>query len=225
MAKKVLFITGTDTDTGKTLIATGLLEAANSQGKKTAAIKPVAAGCNDTGEGPQNEDALMLQAAANTELSYQQVNPVALDEPMAPHIAAKEQGKRLSADRLTGFCRGITLLPVDLVVIEGAGGWRVPINNRESMAEIPKQLNAEVVLVVGLKLGCINHALLTAQAIRSDGLKIAGWVANTMNEDMLRLDENIDTLKQLINEPCLGVIPKLSDKSPQHVATFLTVPD
>ncbi len=225
MAKKVLFITGTDTDIGKTLIATGLLEAANSQGKKTAAIKPVAAGCSDTGEGPQNEDALMLQAAASTELSYQQVNPVALDEPMAPHIAAKEQGKRLSADRLTGFCRGITLLPVDLVVIEGAGGWRVPINNRESMAEIPKQLNAEVVLVVGLKLGCINHALLTAQAIRSDGLKIAGWVANTMNEDMLRLDENIDTLKQLINEPCLGVIPKLSDKSPQQVATFLTVPD
>lgn len=225
MAKKVLFITGTDTDIGKTLIATGLLEAANSQGKKTAAIKPVAAGCSDTGEGPQNEDALMLQAAASTELSYQQVNPVALDEPMAPHIAAKEQGKQLSADRLTGFCRGITMLPVDLVVIEGAGGWRVPINNRESMAEIPKQLNAEVVLVVGLKLGCINHALLTAQAIRSDGLKIAGWVANTMDEDMLRLDENIDTLKQLINEPCLGVIPKLSDKSPQHVATFLTVPD
>ena len=225
MAKKVLFVTGTDTDIGKTLIATGLLEAANKQGKRTAAIKPVAAGCSDTGEGPQNEDALMLQAAASTELSYQQVNPVALDEPMAPHIAAKEQGKQLSANRLTGFCRGITLLPVDLVVIEGAGGWRVPLNNRESMAEIPKQLNAEVVLVVGLKLGCINHALLTAQAIRSDGLKIAGWVANTMDEDMLRLDENIDTLKQLIDEPCLGVIPRLAEKSPQQVATFLTVPD
>jgi dethiobiotin synthetase len=225
MAKKVLFITGTDTDIGKTLIATGLLQAANKQGKRTAAIKPVAAGCSDTGEGPQNEDALMLQAAASTELSYQQVNPVALDEPMAPHIAAKEQGKQLSANRLTGFCRGITLLPVDLVVIEGAGGWRVPLNNRESMAEIPKQLNAEVVLVVGLKLGCINHALLTAQAIRSDGLKIAGWVANTIDEDMLRLDENIDTLKQLIDEPCLGVIPRLAEKSPQQVATFLTVPD
>jgi len=225
MAKKVLFITGTDTDIGKTLIATGLLEAANKQGKRTAAIKPVAAGCSDTGEGPQNEDALMLQAAASTELSYQQVNPVALDEPMAPHIAAKEQGKQLSANRLTGFCRGITLLPVDLVVIEGAGGWRVPLNNRESMAEIPKQLNAEVVLVVGLKLGCINHALLTAQAIRSDGLKIAGWVANTIDEDMLRLDENIDTLKQLIDEPCLGVIPRLAEKLPQQVATFLTVPD
>jgi dethiobiotin synthetase len=225
MAKKVLFITGTDTDIGKTLIATGLLEAANKQGKRTAAIKPVAAGCSDTGEGPQNEDALMLQAAASTELCYQQVNPVALDEPMAPHIAAKEQGKQLSANRLTGFCRGITLLPVDLVVIEGAGGWRVPLNNRESMAEIPKQLNAEVVLVVGLKLGCINHALLTAQAIRSDGLKIAGWVANTIDEDMLRLDENIDTLKQLIDEPCLGVIPRLAEKSPQQVATFLTVPD
>ena len=131
----------------------------------------------------------------------------------------------MSANRLTGFCRGVTLLPVDLIVIEGAGGWRVPLNNRESMADIPKQLNAEVVLVVGLKLGCINHALLTAQAIRSDGLKIAGWVANTVDEDMLRLDENIDTLKQLINEPCLGVLPRLLDKSPQQIATFLTVPD
>ena len=225
MAKRIFFITGTDTDVGKTEVAAGLLEAANQKGLRTGAIKPVAAGCEDHGDGPQNDDAIKLQSLANVELSYQQVNPVALDLPMAPHIAAQEQGKALSANRLTGFCRGVSMLPMDLLVIEGAGGWRVPINKRETMAEIPKQLNAEVILVVGIRLGCINHALLTAQAIRLDGVQIAGWVANILDTEMLRIDENIDTLKQLINEPCLGVIPKLSDKSPQQVATFLTVPD
>jgi len=225
MAKKVLFVTGTDTDVGKTVIAAGLLEAANQKGLRTAAIKPVAAGCEDRGEGPQNDDALLLQATASLKLSYQQVNPVALDLPMAPHIAAQEQGKMLTANRLSGFCRGISILPADFLIIEGAGGWRVPINKRETMAEIPKQLNAEVVLVVGVRLGCINHALLTAQAIRADGLKIAGWVANIVDPEMLRVDENIDTLKQMLFEPCLGVIPRLSDVSPQQVASHLTIPD
>ena len=225
MAKKVFFITGTDTDIGKTEVAAGLLVAANKKGLRTAAIKPVAAGCQNNGDGPQNDDALKLQSLASVELSYQQVNPVALDEPMAPHIAAQEQGKSLTADRLTGFCRGVTMLPMDFLVIEGAGGWRVPINKRETMADIPKQLNAEVILVVGIRLGCINHALLTAQAIRLDGLKIAGWVANILDTEMLRIDENIDTLKQMLIEPCLGVIPRLTDISPQQVAAHLTIPD
>ncbi|MDG1693759.1 MAG: dethiobiotin synthase [Porticoccaceae bacterium] len=225
MAKKVFFITGTDTDIGKTEVATGLLEAANQKGLRTAAIKPVAAGCEDHGDGPQNDDALKLQSHASVDLSYQQVNPVALDEPMAPHIAAQEQGRSLTADRLTGFCRGVTMLPMDFLVIEGAGGWRVPINKRETMADIPKQLNAEVILVVGIRLGCINHALLTAQAIRLDGLKIAGWVANILDTEMLRIDENIDTLKQMLIEPCLGVVPRLTNISPQQVAAHLTIPD
>ena len=225
MAKKIFFVTGTDTDVGKTVIAAGLLQAANQQGLRTAACKPVAAGCEDQGAGPQNEDALQLQSTASYSLSYQQVNPVALDLPMAPHIAAQEQGKLLSASRLSGFCRGIMLLPIDMLVIEGAGGWRVPLNNRETMAEIPKQLNAEVILVVGIRLGCINHALLTAQAIRSDGLKIAGWVANTLDANMLRLQENIDTLKKMFPEPCLGTIPRLSDISPQQVCNYLTLPN
>lgn len=225
MAKKVFFITGTDTDIGKTEVAAGLIVAANQKGLRTAAIKPVAAGCQNNGDGPQNDDALKLQSLASVDLSYQQVNPVALDEPMAPHIAAQEQGRSLTADRLTGFCRGVTMLPMDFLVIEGAGGWRVPINKRETMADIPKQLNAEVILVVGIRLGCINHALLTAQAIRLDGLKIAGWVANILDTEMLRIDENIDTLKQMLIEPCLGVIPRLSDISPQQVAAHLTIPD
>ena len=210
---------------GKTEVAAGLLEAANQKGLRTGAIKPVAAGCEDRGDGPQNDDAIKLQALANVELSYQQVNPVALDLPMAPHIAAQEQGKVLSANRLIGFCRGVSMLPMDFLVIEGAGGWRVPINKRETMADIPKQLNAEVILVVGIRLGCINHALLTAQAIRLDGLKIAGWVANILDTEMLRIDENIDTLKHMLIEPCLGVVPRLSDITPQQVAAHLTIPE
>ncbi len=225
MAKRTFFITGTDTDVGKTEVAAGLIEAANQKGLRTGAIKPVAAGCEDHGDGPQNDDAIKLQSLANVELSYQQVNPVALDLPMAPHIAAQEQGKALSANRLTGFCRGVSMLPMDFLVIEGAGGWRVPINKRETMADIPKQLNAEVILVVGIRLGCINHALLTAQAIRLDGLKIAGWVANILDTEMLRIEENIDTLKQMLIEPCLGVVPRLSDVSPQQVAAHLTIPE
>jgi dethiobiotin synthetase len=225
MAKKVFFITGTDTDVGKTEVAAGLLEAANQKGLRTGAIKPVAAGCEDRGGGPQNDDAIKLQALANVELSYQQVNPVALDLPMAPHIAAQEQSKVLSANRLTGFCRGVSMLPMDFLVIEGAGGWRVPINKRETMADIPKQLNAEVILVVGIRLGCINHALLTAQAIRLDGLKIAGWVANILDTEMLRIDENIDTLKHMLIEPCLGVVPRLSEVTPQQIAAHLTIPE
>lgn len=210
---------------GKTEVAAGLLEAANQKGLRTGAIKPVAAGCEDRGDGPQNDDAIKLQALANVALSYQQVNPVALDLPMAPHIAAQEQGKVLSANRLTGFCRGVTMLPMDFLVIEGAGGWRVPINKHETMADIPKQLNAEVILVVGIRLGCINHALLTAQAIRQDGLKIAGWVANILDTEMLRIDENIDTLKHMLIEPCLGVVPRLSEVTPQQVAAHLTIPE
>ena len=225
MAKKVFFITGTDTDVGKTEVAAGLLEVANQKGLRTGAIKPVAAGCEDRGDGPQNDDAIKLQALANVDLSYQQVNPVALDLPMAPHIAAQEQGKVLSANRLTGFCRGVSMLPMDFLVIEGAGGWRVPINKRETMADIPKQLNAEVILVVGIRLGCINHALLTAQAIRLDGLKIAGWVANILDTEMLRIDENIDTLKHMLIEPCLGVVPRLSEVTPQQIAAHLTIPE
>ena len=225
MAKRTLFITGTDSDVGKTVIATGLIEVANQAALSTAAIKPVAAGCEPTESGMQNADALQLQAACSYPLTYQQVNPVALEAAIAPHIAAEEEGKKLSASRLCGFCRGLTLLPIDVLVIEGAGGWRVPLNNRETLADIPKQLNSEVILVVGLRLGCINHALLSADAIRNDGLRLAGWIGNVLHPDMARLDENIDTLKKLIPEPCLGVVPRLEDVSPEQVAPYVSLPN
>jgi|TARA_B110000259_G_scaffold618_2_gene855 dethiobiotin synthetase len=224
MAKQWLFITGTDTDVGKTVVACGLLAAANQQGLRTAAIKPVAAGCEVTEQGMTNSDALQLQAAASHKLSYQQINPIALVPAIAPHIAAAEAGVRMSASRLVGYCRGVSLMPVDLVVIEGAGGWRVPINSRETLADVARELECSVVVVVGMRLGCLNHALLTMEAIRRDGLQIAGWVANILDTDMPRLQENIDTLKQCINEPCLGTVPRLDDLSPEQVAKFLTVP-
>ena len=224
MATRHFFITGTDTDVGKTVVTAGLIETANQAALSTAAIKPVAAGCESTESGLQNTDALQLQAAASHPLTYQQVNPVALEAAIAPHIAATEEGKQLSASRLSGFCRGLTLLPVDMLFIEGAGGWRVPLNNRETLADIPKQLNSEVILVVGLRLGCINHALLTAEAIRRDGLSLAGWVGNVLHADMPRLDENIDTLKRLIPEPCLGILPRLSDTAPNQVAAYVSLP-
>ena len=224
MATRHFFVTGTDTDVGKTVVTAGLIEAANQAALSTAAIKPVAAGCESTESGLQNTDALQLQAAASHPLTYQQVNPVALEAAIAPHIAATEEGKQLSASRLSGFCRGLTLLPVDMLFIEGAGGWRVPLNNRETLADIPKQLNSEVILVVGLRLGCINHALLTAEAIRRDGLSLAGWVGNILHADMPRLDENIDTLKRLIPEPCLGIVPRLSDTAPNQVAAYVSLP-
>jgi len=225
MAKRTFFITGTDTDVGKTVVATGLIETANQAALSTAAIKPVAAGCELTESGMQNTDALLLQAAASYSLSYQQVNPITLKLAVAPHIAAAQEGKTLSASRLSGFCRGLTLLPIDILFIEGAGGWRVPLNNRETLADIPKQLNSEVILIVGLTLGCINHALLTAQAIRDDGLRLAGWVGNILYPDMPCLDENIDTLKRLIPESCLGVVPWLGDMSPKQVASYVSLPN
>ncbi len=224
MAKQWLFITGTDTDVGKTVVACGFLAAANQQGLRTAAIKPVAAGCELTEQGMTNSDALQLQAAASHQLSYQQINPIALEPAIAPHIAAAEAGVRLSASRLVGYCRGVSLMPVDLVLIEGAGGWRVPINSRETLADVARELNCAVIVVVAMRLGCLNHALLTMEAIRRDGLQIAGWVANILDEHMPRLEQNIDTLKQCINEPCLGTVPRLDDLSPQRVAEFLSVP-
>lgn len=224
MANKWLFISGTDTDVGKTAIATGLLWVANNTGLKTAAIKPVAAGCEDSGAGLQNDDALQLQAIASHQLPYQQVNPVALEAAIAPHIAAQEAGKTLSASRLVGFCRGVALLPVDMALIEGAGGWRVPLNDRETLADVARELSCPVIIVVGMRLGCLNHALLTAEAIRRDGLQIAGWVANVIDADMPRLDENIATLKRLFNEPCLGVVPRLTNLTPEQVGGYLSLP-
>ncbi|MEX1666829.1 dethiobiotin synthase [Zhongshania arctica] len=204
------FISGTDTDVGKTLVACGLLRAAALRGLRTFAIKPVAAGAELTDNGLRNEDALMLMAAMTEVLPYQQVNPVLLEPAIAPHIAAEQAGKRITVSQLAGICRGVMMQSADLVLIEGAGGWRVPLNRHELLSGLASELQTPVILVVGMRLGCINHALLTAEAIRADGLRLAGWVANQIDPGMSCFEENLATLKAMLDAPCIGVVPYLA---------------
>ncbi len=222
--KKALFVTGTDTDAGKTVVSCGLLARARLDGLTTAAVKPIASGCEQTDEGLRNSDALALQAVMTLELPYEQVNPVALEPAIAPHIAMQEAGRRVTADRLAGFCRGVMMRGADFTLIEGAGGWRVPLSSREMYSSVPKLLNTPVVLVVGMKLGCINHAILTVESILRDGMKLVGWVANRAEAEMSCYDENLATLKDLLPAPCLGEVPHLENPSPEQVAEYLTLP-
>ena len=214
------FVTGTDTEVGKTAVACALLEAANQCGLKTAAIKPVAAGCDDQG---RNDDALQLQQAMSVAMPYEQVNPVALQAAIAPHIAAAREGRTLQVSRLAGLCRGVMLGGADMVLIEGAGGWRVPLGPRETLADLAKELRVGVILVVGMRLGCINHALLTAEAIARDGLHLAGWVANQPGERMKSHEENLDTLLRLMPAPLLGEVPVLAPFSATRAAEYLDI--
>ncbi len=220
MPKKQFFIAGTDTNVGKTLIAAGLLLVAKQQGLRTLALKPVAAGCEKTDAGLRNDDALLLQTVMTESLIYDQINPIALHAAIAPHIAAAQEKRVLSADRIAGFCRG-SLPQADFALVEGAGGWRVPLNPRETMADLARILQLPVILVVGVRLGCINHALLTVEAIRNDGLPLAGWVANCVDADMPVLQENIDSLAARIPAPCLGVVPWLVSPTPEQVAAAI----
>jgi dethiobiotin synthetase len=218
---KTYFVTGTDTDAGKTVVACGLLKSFANEGLTTAAVKPVAAGCDSTAEGLRNGDALALMSVVTQTLPYGQVNPIALAPAIAPHIAASQVNKRLSLARLAGFCRGVSMAKVDRVLIEGAGGWRVPLNERETLADLPKELNIPVILVVGMKLGCINHAILTIEAIRNDGCELAGWVANVVDKDMAELAANFASLQSYIPAPCLGLVPFIADITPADVAAHL----
>lgn len=215
------FITGTDTDVGKTFVSVALLGAAKARGLSTVAVKPVAAGCEKTAEGLRNEDALLLQQAMSLSLPYEQINPVALAPAIAPHIAAEQAGKRLQVSRLAGFCRGVLMHKADFAVIEGAGGWRVPLNHRETLADLAIELQLPVILVVGMKLGCISHSLLTAEAIARDGLKLAGWVANNPGESMACYEENLKSLKALLPAPCIGEVPFLPQASTEAAAAYL----
>lgn len=205
--KKSFFVAGTNTDVGKTYVAHLLLKAAQKKGLSTLGLKPVAAGgLIDVDGEMRNEDAVSLMAASTKQLSYAQVNPVCLEAAIAPHIAAAEEGKRLRASDLTAKVRGALMSPAEFNLIEGAGGWRVPLNEREYLSELPKQLDLPVILVVGMSLGCLSHAYLTVEAIRRDGLQLAGWVANTIGERMDRYDENLDWMRHTIPAPCLGVL-------------------
>lgn len=217
---QAFFITGTDTDAGKTSIGAGLLCAAKQQGCSTLAMKPVASGCELTEQGLRNSDALALIAQSTVPLPYTQINPYAFAPAIAPHIAAQEAGVELSVADLYRAAQIILQEQADFTLIEGAGGWRVPISATEFLSDFAIALQLPVILVVGVKLGCINHALLSAQAILNDGLELAGWVANVVDPNCARLAENLATLQQLMPAPCLAEVPHLSTPSAEYVAGY-----
>lgn len=221
MVKQRFFITGTDTEVGKTFVTVSLLKALAEQGLQTLALKPVAAGCEEQDGEWVNEDALQLMAAMTLELPYPQVNPVALQEAIAPHLAAQHENRRLSVDLLAGRIRGALMQKADVALVEGAGGWLVPLNDRETLADLVRELQMPVILVVGVRLGCLNHAMLTAQAVLNAGLPLAGWVANCVDPEASCIEENIATLKQRMPAPCLGTVPWLDSRSDQNGSRFL----
>ncbi|MGB4247826.1 MAG: dethiobiotin synthase [Pseudohongiellaceae bacterium] len=208
---RTFFVTGTDTGVGKTLVSAAILCAAQRHGLTTVGLKPVAAGCEETPAGLRNDDALLLQKYTSLPLLYEQINPVSLRLAVAPHIAAEQEGKRLDLSRLEGICRASMMQRAGLTVIEGAGGWRVPLNARHFLSDLALALKVPVILVVGIRLGCINHALLTAQTIHGDGVPLAGWVANVLEPEMAFVDENIAAIESRIGAPCLARIPHQGD--------------
>ncbi len=204
---KSFFITGTDTEIGKTFSACCLLEAAKKQGLSTAAVKPVAAGGIHTTSGFKNEDAIQLQQLSTLQLDYQELNPVCLKQAIAPHIAAAQEKLTIKAEELAESCRKVINKKADLTLIEGAGGWMVPLNDQEYISDMVRLLDIPVILVVGMKLGCLNHALLTVKALQENGFTLHGWIANLLEPEMPAFEENIQTLKARIDAPLITTIP------------------
>lgn len=221
---RAYFVTGTDTDVGKTTISAGLLHRARQQGRSTAACKPLASGCANTAEGLRNSDALSLWAQCSLPLSYAQVNPVALAPAIAPHLAAQEVGLRLEVATLCASIDQVLALDADVTLVEGAGGWRVPLSPTQWLSELAVALQLPVILVVGVRLGCINHARLSYESIVQDGLPVAGWVANVIDPSTARLIDNLATLQQVLPVPCLGIVPHLLDPSAEAVSAYLELP-
>ena len=218
---KTFFITGTDTDIGKTICCKALLQAANKQNRTTLAYKPIAAGCEITDAGLRNEDALILQQNCTIDLPYQAVNPISLQLPIAPHIAAKLENKPINIDLITQGLQNLQQKNADLLIVEGAGGWRLPLNNKQMLSDWVVEQNLPVILVVGIKLGCLNHALLTYETIVNDGLKVVGWIANQLQPDMACYQQNLQLLTQKIVAPMIAEIPYSSRINKIDLAQFV----
>lgn len=217
-----LFVTGTDTGVGKTRVAVALIHALRARGLRVAAMKPVSAG---SALGELNGDVTALLHAANVDADLRDVNPYAFAEPVAPHIAAARAGVRIELDVISE-AYGRLAAAADVVVVEGAGGWRVPLNERDDMADLAQRLGLPVVLVVGLRLGGLNHALLTAESIARRQLPWAGWVGNHIDPAMARQAENIAALRARLPDPCLGVQRFLHEKSASGAALqWLSLPE
>lgn len=219
--KHAYFISGTDTEVGKTTISAGLLQAARRNGWSTLGAKPVASGCDLTSGGLRNSDALALMAESTLQLPYSAINPFAFEPAIAPHIAAQEAEVALTVQAVLPAMRQVLAQPVDFTLIEGAGGWRVPLAGQDNLSDLAIALGLPVILVVGVRLGCINHAVLTAEAIARDGLALAGWVANIIDPRTSRLEANLATLAERLPAPCIGQVPRLPKADAAAVADHL----
>ena len=218
-----VYVTGTDTGIGKTRASCALLHALRGHGLRAAGMKPVASGCERIDGEWRNADALALQAAGERGIAYADINPFALEHPLAPELAARDAGVEVS------------LLPIlaaharvadnaDALIIEGVGGWAAPLSASLMQADLVRTLHLPVLLVVGLRLGCLNHALLSARAIAADGVHIAGWIASHVDPEMERVEDNIEMLRARMPAPCWGVLPHAPGADPAAMARHLRIP-
>ncbi|MEQ5044620.1 dethiobiotin synthase [Providencia manganoxydans] len=219
---KTYFVTGTDTEVGKTVVSCALLQAAKQLGYRTAGYKPVASGSEQTAQGLRNSDALFLQANSTLPLTYQEVNPIVFEAPTSPHIISEKVGQPIDFSVMTD---GLIHLQskAQWVLVEGAGGWYTPLSAQERYADWVVEQQLPVIMVVGIKLGCINHALLTAQAIKQSGLKLVGWVANEVEPAGDYQAEYLATLHRSLNAPCLGIIPHKNIELLANVGSYIDV--
>ncbi|MCL1123631.1 dethiobiotin synthase [Shewanella surugensis] len=230
------FVTGTDTDCGKTLVSSALLHQAKG---RSLGFKPIASGCEMQAQGLRNADALSLLAASSVKLGdfltlsndgvsmaleYQHINPYAFEPAIAPHIAASQVSVDIEPELVLENIMFAKTLSLDFCIIEGAGGWHLPLGNHHFLSSVVKQAELAVILVVGVKLGCLNHALLTQEAILKAGIRIAGWVANCVDPDMPYVDDNLMTLLEVMSAPCLGIIPYLSVPKATVATKYLVLP-
>ncbi len=215
------FVTGTDTDVGKTICCKALLQAAGKQNLSTLAYKPIAAGCELTADGLRNEDALILQKNCSVEASYQAINPISFALPIAPHIAAEIENRPIQSALISQGLKALQEKDADLLIVEGAGGWRLPLNEKQMLSDWVIEQNLPVILVVGMKLGCLNHAILTYETIINDGLNVVGWIANQLQADMPYYQQNLQMLSAKIDAPMIAQIPYLSDINQVDLAQFV----
>jgi len=222
MSTPALFVTGTDTGVGKTRTAAALCRAFVSRGARVAAMKPVASGSTPTPDGLRNEDALALLDSMNVRASYSEVNPYAFAPAIAPHIAAAEAGVAIDFAVLDRAYERLRMRS-DVLIVEGAGGWLAPLDAARGFADLAAHWHVDVILVVGMRLGCLNHALLTVESIERRGLPLRGWVANAIDPDFERLSENVSSLHARISAPCLGFWAFAPHADPDTLAKTLAV--
>jgi len=217
------FVTGTDTGVGKTLICCALLHGFAALGKSVIGMKPVAAGAVRDARGLTNDDVALLRAASNVEAPLALVNPYCFEPPIAPHLAAEQAGAAIELELILDAYRNLSAA-ADIVIVEGVGGFCVPLNHSEDSADLAQRLGLPVILVVGLRLGCLNHALLTAHSIRAQGLTLAGWIANRIDPAMAAAERNVAALVERLPAPLLGDIEFTTNPEPRRIAGLIALP-